>query len=51
MVNAIRRLKKYRGVLTKQQYKTLKGQIIAGDKKGAMKGLNKLLKRGDNNEQ
>lgn len=50
MVNTLKILKQYRNVLTKQQYKTLKGQVIAGDKKGAMKGLNKLLKRGDNNE-
>ena len=38
-------LKKHKKHLTKQQYKTLKGQIIAGDKTAAMKGLNKLLKR------
>lgn len=41
-------LKKYRDVLTKQQYRTLKGQIISGDKDAAMKGLNKLLKRNGN---
>lgn len=38
-------LKRYKESLTKQQYRTLKGQIIAGDKEAAMKGLNKLLKR------
>ena len=31
--------------LTKQQARTLKGQINAGDAAGAMKGLEKLLKR------
>lgn len=36
-------LRKYRGVLTKQQLKTLKGQILAGDAEGAEKGLKKLL--------
>ena len=43
-------LKVYKHQLTKQQYKTLKGQILAGDKEGAMKGLRKLLKRGDKDE-
>lgn len=36
-------LKACRDKLTKQQYKTLKGQILAGDGEGAMKGLRKLL--------
>lgn len=35
-------LKKYRYKLTKQQYKTIKGQIKAKDYEGAMKGINKL---------
>lgn len=38
-------LKQHKESLTKQQYRTLKGQIIAGYKEAAMKGLNKLLKR------
>jgi hypothetical protein len=29
--------------LSRQQYKTLKGQILAGDADGAMRGLKKLL--------
>jgi hypothetical protein len=29
--------------LTRQQYKTLKGQILAGDAEGAVRGLKKLL--------
>lgn len=29
--------------LTPQQYKTLRGQVLAGDPDGAMKGLRKLL--------
>lgn len=45
MINTLKILKKSKNVLTKQQYKTLKGQVIAGDKEAAMKGLNKLLKR------
>lgn len=31
--------------LTKQQYKTIRGQILAGDPDGAMKGLKNLLQR------
>ncbi len=33
----------YKPQLTRQQYKTLKGQILAGDAEGAMRGLKKLL--------
>lgn len=44
-------LKDSRKYLTKQQYRTIKGQMIAGDIEGAMKGLNRLLKnkRGEQN--
>ena len=38
-------LKNSRKYLTKQQYRTIKGQMIAGDMEGAMKGLNRLLKK------
>lgn len=31
--------------LTKQQFRTLRGQILAGDPDGAMKGLRNLLQR------
>lgn len=31
--------------LTRQQYKTLRGQICAGDAKGALLGLRRLLNR------
>ena len=44
-VNAVCRLKAYRRVLTHQQYQTLKGQILAGDHEGAMRGLDTILKR------
>lgn len=40
---ALRVLKGCRAKLTKQQYKTLKGQILAGDDIGAMKGMLKIL--------
>lgn len=32
--------------LTPQQYKTLRGQIFAGDSEAAMKGLRTILERG-----
>lgn len=35
-------LNTYKYKLTKQQYKTIKGQIKKGDYSGAMKGINKL---------
>ena len=40
---ALIRLKHARHKLTRQQYKTLRGQVLAGDPAGAMKGLEKLL--------
>ena len=36
-------LKGARQRLTPQQYRTLRGQVLAGDSAGAMKGLRKLL--------
>lgn len=36
-------LNRYKYCLSKQQYKTFKGQILAGDVKGFMKGLCKIL--------
>lgn len=36
-------LDKYKKQLTKQQYKTFKGQILSGDTKGFVKGLQKVL--------
>lgn len=41
----IKELNNYKDKLTKQQYKTLKGQILSGDYIGAKKGLKKLLER------
>lgn len=39
------RLGKCNEVLTRKQYKTLKGQALAGDIKGAKKGLAKVMRR------
>lgn len=35
--------------LTRQQFKTLRGQILAGDPAGAMKGLERILLLNDSN--
>ncbi len=42
----MKQLKQYKDILTKQQYKTLKGQAVGGDIVGANKGLIKILQRG-----
>ena len=42
---ALGRLLAAKQKLTRQQYKTLKGQILAGDADGAMRGLTKLTSR------
>lgn len=47
-MNVYIELKRNRQYLTKQEYKTLKGQANAGDIDGALKGLDKIL-RGNNN--
>lgn len=41
--NALRLLKMNKKRLTRQQYKTLRGQILAGDDLGALKGMHKIL--------
>lgn len=42
---AYRCLREYKNTLSRQQMKTLAGQIKAGQATAAMKGLNKLLGR------
>lgn len=39
---ALGRLLAAKKMLTRQQYKTIRGQILAGDATGAMRGLEKL---------
>lgn len=46
---ALIQLKGARGHLTRQQYRTLRGQVLAGDHEGAIKGLRKLLLGGGSN--
>lgn len=45
ITKALKRLKSYNGKLTYQQFKTLRGQILAGDIDGAMKGLQTIIRR------
>lgn len=42
---ALIQLKACRDQLTAQQYRTLRGQVLAGDGDGALKGLRKILTR------
>lgn len=46
---ALAQLKNERQHLTAQQYKTLKGQVLAGDPKGALQGLKKIKGRRSTN--
>lgn len=40
---ALGRLLSYKPQLTRQQFQALRGQILAGDPDGAMKGLQRIL--------
>lgn len=42
---ALIQLKATKDKLSWQQYKTLRGQVLAGDPDGAMKGLRRILQR------
>lgn len=44
-MGALYQLNTCRRVLTPQQYKTLRGQILAGDAEGAARGLEKIMER------
>jgi hypothetical protein len=41
----LREVRKYKDHLTRQQFKTLRGQVINGECEGAKKGLEKILNR------
>ena len=47
--DALKKLHQYKKQLTRQQLKTLRGQILAGDLTGAEKGLKKLTQMGNSN--
>ena len=42
---ALGRLLAAKKMLSRQQYKTIKGQILAGNAEGAMRGLDRILNR------
>ena len=42
---AMKQLKAHREQLTRQQVRTIKGQILAGDIAGAMKGLDRIINK------
>lgn len=43
--DAMDTLGRYRPRLTRQQFKTLRGQILSGDIAGAMRGLKKIMEK------
>ena len=45
---ALKEIRQYRHRLTRQQIRTIKGQVLSGDIAGAMRGLNKLVCGGSN---
>lgn len=45
MQTALSYLKKKKSELTVQQYRTIKGQILAGDEDGAIRGINRVVER------
>ncbi len=48
-VKALIQIKACRDRLTVQQYRTLRGQVLAGDGDAALRGLRKLLSMGQSN--
>ena len=42
---ALAQLNRARNILTRQQFKTLRGQILAGEHEAALKGLQKIKER------
>ena len=48
---AIKQLKANYNQLSRQQFRTLKGQALAGDPSGALKGLQKILQQKNNNKR
>ena len=44
--DVLTKVEQHRSRLTKQQYKTLKGQVLAGHPEAALKGLHKLKSKG-----
>lgn len=45
MYTFLKRLQSCKAQLSKQQFKTIRGQALSGDIGGAEKGLNRILRR------
>lgn len=45
MYNALKKIEANQSKLSKQQYKALRGQCLAGDVEGALRGLEKILRK------
>lgn len=43
--DALKELRKHKRLLSPQQMRTIKGQILSGNVEGALKGLRKLINR------
>ena len=41
-IKALRLIEQSRAALSRQQYKTLRGQVLAGDYKAAIRGIQRL---------
>ena len=41
----LQRLAKYKGLITPQEFRTLRGQILSGDVDAAWRGLERIMKR------
>ena len=48
MYKSLKKLKSNKQYLTKQQFKTIKGQMLAGDIQGGLRGMNRILARLEN---
>lgn len=51
MYLTIKMLDKNKNKLTRQQYRTLRGQCLAGDVAGAIKGYHRILRRRFKNDK
>lgn len=48
MYKALKKLKSNKQHLTRQQYRTIRGQMLAGDIQGGLRGMHRVLKRLEN---
>ena len=47
---ALGRLLAHKKLLSRQQYKTIKGQILSGNVEGALRGLERIIEKEENHE-